>query len=50
MLANDHLKWQRVEFPMLSNNFSFSLANRQWDLLTSEGVHRNLFTFDKVLI
>lgn len=32
---------------MSSNNFSFSLANRRWDLLAKE-VHRDLFSFDKV--
>ncbi|PON41198.1 Glycoside hydrolase [Parasponia andersonii] len=40
---------QRVEFPMPSNSFSFSLANRQWDLL-ADGVHHNLFIFDKDLM
>lgn len=35
---------------MPSNNFSFALANRQWDLLSKEGVHDQLFTFDKVVI
>ena len=34
---------------MPSNNFSFSLANRQWDLF-EKGVYRNLFIFDKVPI
>lgn len=33
---------------MPSNNFSFSLAKRRWDLLAKEGLHRNLFIFDKV--
>lgn len=47
-MTNDCLMFQRVEFPMPSNNFSFSLANRRWDLLANEGLHRNLFTFDKV--
>lgn len=32
---------------MSSNNFSFLLANRRWDLLAKE-VHRDLFSFDKV--
>lgn len=45
--ANDLLICQRVEFPMPSNNFSFSLANRCWDLLNS-AVYRDLFNFDKV--
>ncbi|TQD84715.1 hypothetical protein C1H46_029738 [Malus baccata] len=39
-----------VEFPMSSNNFSFALANRRWDLLAKEGLHRNLFIFDKDLM
>lgn len=39
---------QRVEFPMPSNNYSFSLANRHWDLLADE-VHNQLFSFDKVI-
>ncbi|KAL5077460.1 hypothetical protein RYX36_016444 [Vicia faba] len=38
---------KRVEFPTSSNNYSYSLANRQWDLLEKDGVHRYLFTFDK---
>ncbi|KAG7024931.1 1,4-alpha-glucan-branching enzyme 3, chloroplastic/amyloplastic, partial [Cucurbita argyrosperma subsp. argyrosperma] len=40
---------KRVEFPMPSNNLSFSLANRQWDLLEKE-MHRDLFVFDKDLM
>lgn len=40
---------QRVEFPTQSNNFSFSLANRRWDLLES-GVHHQLLSFDKVSV
>ncbi|CAL0310898.1 unnamed protein product [Lupinus luteus] len=35
-----------VEFPASSNNFSYSLANRQWDLLGKE-VNHDLFSFDK---
>ncbi|OIW13401.1 hypothetical protein TanjilG_19753 [Lupinus angustifolius] len=35
-----------VEFPASSNNFSYSLANRQWDLLAKE-VNHDLFSFDK---
>lgn len=42
------LMFQCVEFPMSSNNFSFARANRRWDLLAKEGLHRNLFIFDKV--
>ncbi|KAI5658445.1 hypothetical protein M9H77_27238 [Catharanthus roseus] len=38
---------KRVEFPMSSNNFSFALATRCWDLLSKEGVHSQLFSFDK---
>lgn len=33
---------------MPSNNYSFSLANRHWDLLADE-VHNQLFSFDKVI-
>ncbi|KAJ4981325.1 hypothetical protein NE237_032162 [Protea cynaroides] len=40
-----HLK--RIEFPMPSNNNSYSLANRNWDLLKDKGVHNGLFLFDK---
>lgn len=40
---------QRVEFPMSSNNFSYSLATRCWDLLAEEGLHSQLFYFDKVI-
>ncbi|KAL3508461.1 hypothetical protein ACH5RR_027862 [Cinchona calisaya] len=45
-MGNEFGHPKRVEFPMPSNNFSFALANRQWDLL-SKGVHNQLFTFDK---
>ena len=34
---------------MPNNNFSFSLANRCWDLLENE-VHNHLFSFDKVAV
>ncbi|KAK6154438.1 hypothetical protein DH2020_008686 [Rehmannia glutinosa] len=37
---------QRVEFPMSSNKFSYSLANRRWELL-EDGFHNKLFAFDK---
>lgn len=32
---------------MSSNKFSLSLANRRWDLLATEGVHQDMFAFDK---
>lgn len=35
---------------MQSNDFSFSLANRDWDLLAKEGVHQDLLSFEKVTI
>ncbi|XP_022716864.1 1,4-alpha-glucan-branching enzyme 3, chloroplastic/amyloplastic isoform X2 [Durio zibethinus] len=49
-MGNEFGHPQRVEFPMPSNNFSFSLANRCWDLLEKEGVFRDLFRFDKDLM
>ncbi|KDP39169.1 hypothetical protein JCGZ_00926 [Jatropha curcas] len=49
-MGNEFGHPKRVEFPMLSNNFSYSLANRCWDLLANEEVHRNLFSFDKDLM
>ncbi|GMN51639.1 hypothetical protein TIFTF001_020786 [Ficus carica] len=49
-MGNEFGHPERVEFPMSSNNFSFSLANRRWDLLAKEGVHRDLFIFDKDLM
>ncbi|KAM7498912.1 hypothetical protein LguiA_023326 [Lonicera macranthoides] len=45
-MGNEFGHPERVEFPMSSNNFSFLLANRRWDLLAKE-VHRDLFSFDK---
>jgi hypothetical protein len=48
-VTDDLLMFQRVEFPMPSNQFSFQLANRRWDLLAN-GVYRDLFSFDKVSI
>lgn len=48
-MGNEFGHPKRVEFPMPSNNFSFQLANRRWDLLAS-GVHRDLFSFDKDLM
>ncbi|MBA0776883.1 hypothetical protein Gotri_011824, partial [Gossypium trilobum] len=46
-MGNEFGHPKRVEFPMPSNNFSFSLANRCWDLLEKEGVYQDLFRFDK---
>lgn len=48
-MGNEFGHPKRVEFPMPSNNFSYSLANRQWDLLEEE-MHHNLFVFDKELM
>lgn len=36
-----------VEFPTASNNNSFELANRRWELLNNDGIHHALFLFDK---
>ncbi|XVE50704.1 hypothetical protein DITRI_Ditri01bG0184600 [Diplodiscus trichospermus] len=49
-MGNEFGHPKRVEFPMPSNNFSFSLANRCWDLLENEGIYRDLFCFDKELM
>ncbi|KAK7287576.1 hypothetical protein RIF29_00857 [Crotalaria pallida] len=46
-MGNEFGHPKRVEFPTSSNNFSYSLANRQWDLLAKEGLNRDLFSFDK---
>ncbi|PIA28857.1 hypothetical protein AQUCO_06600053v1 [Aquilegia coerulea] len=46
-MGNEFGHPKRVEFPMAGNDFSFSLANRQWDLLMDEGIHNGLFSFDK---
>ncbi|XP_027340732.1 1,4-alpha-glucan-branching enzyme 3, chloroplastic/amyloplastic isoform X2 [Abrus precatorius] len=46
-MGNEFGHPKRVEFPTSSNNNSYSLANRQWDLLAKDGVHRDLFSFDK---
>ncbi|GMY31174.1 1,4-alpha-glucan-branching enzyme 3, chloroplastic/amyloplastic-like [Fagus crenata] len=48
-MGNEFGHPKRVEFPMPSNQFSFQLANRRWDLLAN-GVHRDLFSFDKDLM
>ncbi|KAJ4894130.1 hypothetical protein Rs2_20924 [Raphanus sativus] len=45
-MGNEFGHPERVEFPTQSNKFSFSLANRRWDLLES-GIHHQLFSFDK---
>lgn len=46
-MGNEFGHPKRVEFPMSSNNFSYSLATRCWDLLSKEGLHSQLFRFDK---
>nr|CAB3470324.1 unnamed protein product [Digitaria exilis] len=46
-MGNEFAHPKRVEFPMSSNDYSFLLANRQWDLL-DKGLHKHLFDFDKV--
>ncbi|KAF5195178.1 1,4-alpha-glucan branching enzyme protein, partial [Thalictrum thalictroides] len=46
-MGNEFGHPKRVEFPMAGNDFSLSLANRQWDLLLDEGIHNGLFSFDK---
>ncbi|KAI4366165.1 hypothetical protein MLD38_022079 [Melastoma candidum] len=45
-MGNEFGHPERVEFPMPSNNFSYSLANRQWDL-RENGVYHDVFTFDR---
>ncbi|XP_057795278.1 1,4-alpha-glucan-branching enzyme 3, chloroplastic/amyloplastic [Salvia miltiorrhiza] len=45
-MGNEFGHPKRVEFPMPSNNFSYSLANRCWELLEDE-LHKKLFAFDK---
>ncbi|ERN18385.1 hypothetical protein AMTR_s00055p00224220 [Amborella trichopoda] len=46
-MGNEFGHPNRVEFPLPSNNFSFASANRQWDLLTVNGIHNELFSFNK---
>ncbi|XP_028801639.1 1,4-alpha-glucan-branching enzyme 3, chloroplastic/amyloplastic isoform X1 [Neltuma alba] len=46
-MGNEFGHPKRVEFPTPSNEFSYSLANRQWDLLAKDGVNRDLISFDK---
>ncbi|CAM0149915.1 unnamed protein product [Urochloa decumbens] len=45
-MGNEFAHPKRVEFPMSSNDYSFRLANRQWELL-DKGFHKHLFDFDK---
>ncbi|XP_011097853.1 1,4-alpha-glucan-branching enzyme 3, chloroplastic/amyloplastic [Sesamum indicum] len=45
-MGNEFGHPKRVEFPMSSNNFSYSLAKRCWELL-EDGFHNKLFAFDK---
>ncbi|XP_075483299.1 1,4-alpha-glucan-branching enzyme 3, chloroplastic/amyloplastic [Primulina tabacum] len=45
-MGNEFGHPKRVEFPMTSNNYSYSLANRCWDLLADE-IHKKMFAFDK---
>ncbi|BAT88606.1 hypothetical protein VIGAN_05214400 [Vigna angularis var. angularis] len=46
-MGNEFGHPKRVEFPSSSNNNSYMLANRCWDLLAKDGVHCDLFSFDK---
>ncbi|XP_010545514.1 PREDICTED: 1,4-alpha-glucan-branching enzyme 3, chloroplastic/amyloplastic [Tarenaya hassleriana] len=48
-MGNEFGHPESVEFPMHSNDFSFSLANRRWELM-ERGVHHDLFSFDKELM
>lgn len=48
-MGNEFGHPKRIEFPTPSNNFSFLLANRCWDLLENE-VHCNLLSFDKEMM
>ncbi|KAI4965220.1 hypothetical protein ZWY2020_054982 [Hordeum vulgare] len=45
-MGNEFAHPKRVEFPMSSNDYSFHLACRQWELL-DKGVHKHVFNFDK---
>eukprot|EP01018_Ginkgo_biloba_P002459 Gb_38481 [translate_table: standard] len=40
----------RVEFPSRRNNFCFTLACRQWDLLNAGGLHNQLLLFDQAIM
>ncbi|XP_020575032.1 1,4-alpha-glucan-branching enzyme 3, chloroplastic/amyloplastic isoform X2 [Phalaenopsis equestris] len=46
-MGNEFGHPNRVEFPSPGNNYSFSYANRQWDLPRNEGLHCDQFNFDK---
>ncbi|KAL9236281.1 hypothetical protein vseg_010971 [Gypsophila vaccaria] len=46
-MGNEFGHPKRVEFPTSSNNFSFELASRRWDLLSDQGLHQQLFHFDQ---
>ncbi|KAJ3672242.1 hypothetical protein LUZ60_006963 [Juncus effusus] len=48
-MGNEFAHPNRVEFPMQSNNYSFALACRKWELL-NEGMHKSMFNFDKDMI
>ncbi|XP_040380868.1 1,4-alpha-glucan-branching enzyme 3, chloroplastic/amyloplastic isoform X2 [Oryza brachyantha] len=45
-IGNEFAHPKRIEFPMSSNDYSFRLANRQWELL-DKGIHKHIFNFDK---
>ncbi|CAN0900967.1 1,4-alpha-glucan-branching enzyme 3, chloroplastic/amyloplastic [Linum grandiflorum] len=49
-MGNEFGHPERVEFPVSSNNFSYSLAHRRWDLLENVALHQQLFSFDKDLM
>ncbi|GJT50096.1 Toll/interleukin-1 receptor domain-containing protein [Tanacetum coccineum] len=46
-MGNKFAHPKRVEFPTESNDFSFSLANWDWDLRATPGVHQDLLSFEK---
>ncbi|KAG8075748.1 hypothetical protein GUJ93_ZPchr0006g43795 [Zizania palustris] len=48
-IGNEFAHPKRIEFPMSGNDYSFGLANRQWELL-EKGVHKHIFNFDKDLM
>ncbi|CAM0910564.1 unnamed protein product [Alopecurus aequalis] len=45
-MGNEFAHPKRVEFPMSSNDHSFHLACRKWELL-DKGLHKHIFSFDK---
>lgn len=45
-MGNEFGHPKRIEFPMPSNKFSYTLANRCWELLEDKS-HKKLFAFDK---